>query len=166
MMKPLFVYAQTIVALLLSALVVGSVQAQGFARGPKYAVVSASASPVSIKPGGHGTLVVKVVIDPKFHINSAHPKDPNLIATVFQGSSIGGIKFGTPKYPADHSVTTSSGTVAAYTGTAEIDVPFTVATNAKHGNYSLNGSLTYQGCNANACFPPKSDKISAELKVK
>jgi hypothetical protein len=137
-----------------------------FARGPRYATISATAKPVSVSPGGHGDLVIHILVEPAFHINSAHPKDPDLIATVFTPASSRQVTYGSPIYPKDQSVTTSTGTLMAYTGNVDVTVPFSVKHSAKAGTAIVGGSLTYQGCNANACYPPKQDKIAASVEVK
>jgi hypothetical protein len=156
----------TLVCVLVLAGQGSSSHAQGSPRGPKYATVTSSVKPPAIAPGGHGELDVHISVEPTFHINVAHPKDPDLIATAFIVSSSRQVIFGAPIYPKDQSVTTMTGKLMAYTGNIDIRVPFTLKKSASSGTATVAGSLTYQGCNANACYPPKTEKVSASVKVK
>lgn len=134
-------------------------------HGPDYATVSYTAKPAVIKRGGRGVLTIKIVVKPGFHINAAKPNDPNLIATMFIPKAVKGITLLLAHYPAPHSVMSAGERISAYTGTVTVAVPFMVASSAHPGKAYLSGTLTYQGCNAVACFPPKQEKITAPITV-
>jgi len=139
--------------------------AQGPA-GPKYAVVSAKAQPATLAPGGHGALVIHMVVAPGFHVNSSTPKDPSLIATAFAPAAEKGVRFSAAKYPKQEMVMSAGQSVAAYQGAFNITVPFMVVSTAHRGVTSVAGTLTYQGCNATACYPPKQETVHATVTVK
>jgi hypothetical protein len=157
---------KTAILLAVVLTVAAAASAQGFPRGPRYASVAESVTPASLSPGAHGVLTITVDISPNFHINSAHPKDPDLIATAFESSLTKGVRFAAPIFPADQNVTTATGVIPAYTGKVAIKIPFTVSKSAHAGHLSVSGFLTYQGCNATSCYPPKRDKIATSVVVK
>ena len=166
-------YRSTLLAasLLLSlpVLVAGVVLAQGAGpHGPRYATVAASASPVSVAPGQAGKLVIRVAVASGFHLNSAKPDDPSLIATSFAPNAVKGVHYGAPVYPmvSRIKIEASPKPIPAYVGNVAIIVPFTVAKGTHAGKLSVGGTLTYQGCNAVSCYPPKQDPINAAVLVK
>jgi hypothetical protein len=137
-------------------------------RGPKYASVSDSISPTAIAPGQGGKLVIFLTVAPGFHVNSVKPTDPSLIATTFAPASAAGLRFGPAKFPKAVMIKTAGSTEAipVYMGAVRIIVPFTVAPSARAGSLTVGGTLTYQGCNSNSCYPPANDSISAKVVVK
>ncbi len=147
----------------------GIASAQGAGpHGPRYATVAASASPVAVAPGQSGKLIIRLAVAPGFHVNSAKPDDPSLIATSFAPNAVKGVHYGAPVYPAVSRVKieASPKPIPAYIGSVAIIVPFTVAKSAHAGKLSVGGTLTYQGCNAVSCYPPKQDPIAAAVSVK
>lgn len=138
------------------------------APGGKYAAVRASVRPGTMTPGGHTTLLVVVDIASGFHINSVKPADSFLIATRLQPAKLPGFTYGAIAYPPDKTVheTYSPKPMLVYTGQAVIRVPVMLSQHLRPGRYTLTATLTYQGCNHNACFPPKTDAISAPIIVK
>ena len=166
-------YRHTLIAasalLGLPILAAGIASAQGAGpHGPRYATLAASASPASIAPGKAGKLVIRVAVAPGFHINAAKPDDPSLIATSFAPNAVKGVHYGAPVYPAISRVKieASPKPIPAYIGNVAIIVPFTVAKGTRAGKLSVGGTLTYQGCNAVSCYPPKQDPIAAAVSVK
>jgi hypothetical protein len=141
--------------------------AQGPA-GPNYATVTVKASPASVAPGSAGKLIIKVAIAPGFHLQSAKPSDPDLIATAFAPSTAGAVKYGAPTYPKDQMVRVAGASQPqpVYTGTVDIVVPFKIASSAHPGQAAVGGTLTYQGCNQTACFPPKQTVLRCPVAIK
>ena len=153
-----------LIALLLLAAV--SVSAQ--APGGKYVAVRASARPSTMHPGGHSTLLIVVDIAQDFHINSVKPADPDMIPTSLKLSKLPGFTYGAIAYPPDKTVKESYSTtpMLVYTGQAVIRVPVMLSQHLRPGSYALTGTLTCQGCNHTACFPPKTERILAPIVVK
>ena len=138
------------------------------APGASVARVSAKASSVAVAPGGHSQLIIKIALQPGFHINANKPNDPDLIPTVFTGTGAS-VTFEPPRYPIANSgaVSYEAKPMLVYTGQFVITVPFTVSKTAKAGQrITLSGALNYQGCNATSCFPPSSAPVTASIKVK
>lgn len=137
-------------------------------RGPRYATVSTTATPVSIAPGMGGKLVIHISVAAGFHLNAAKPDDPSLIATSFAPKAVKGVHYGAPVYPkvSRIKIEASPKPIPAYVGNVSVIVPFTVDKSAHPGKLSVGGTLTYQGCNAASCYPPKQDPITAAVSVK
>ncbi len=130
------------------------------------AVVSAAVTPAHVGRGGKGVLTVTLAVAPQFHVNAHKTNDPDLIATDFAPSAPAGVKFGAAHYPAPHMLTLDGKPSPVYVGRTTIVVPFTVAKTAKAGTASLGGQLTYQGCNAASCFPPKTVAVKAAVAIR
>ena len=139
------------------------------AQGPTIvSVKSVKVSPSTVAPGGHGTLTVMLAIAPGYHINAHKPNDPNLIPTAFTAASAGAV-FGVARYPAAKTIKVSytPKPILVYEGKTTIQVPFTVAKSAKHGQTAaVNATLSFQGCNQSSCFAPTSLPVRATVGVK
>lgn len=150
--------------LALAALTPGA-QAQSPGRA-HVAVVSASAAPAHVGRGGKGTLTVTLLVAPQFHVNAHKTTDPDLIATDFAPTAPVGVTFGAARYPAPQLLMLDGKPTPVYQGRTVISIPFTVAKTAKAGTASLGGQLTYQGCNAASCFPPKTVAVRAAIAIR
>lgn len=139
------------------------------AQGPTIvSVASVKASPATVSPGGHGTLMVTLAVAPGYHINAHKPNDPSLIPTAFTAASAGAV-FGTVHYPAAKTihVSYSPKPILVYESQTAIQVPFTVAKSVPHGKkMAVLGTLSFQGCNQSSCFAPTSLPIHATVGVK
>lgn len=130
------------------------------------AVVSASVSPAHVGRGGKGVLTVTLAVAPQFHVNAHKTNDPDLIATDFAPSAPVGVTFGAVHYPAPHSLSLDGKPTPVYVGRTTFSVPFTVAKTAKAGASTVGGQLTYQGCNAASCFPPRTVAVKASVSIR
>ena len=139
------------------------------AQGPTIvSVASVKASPVTVVPGGHGTLMVTLSVAPGYHINAHKPNDPNLIPTSLTAASAGAV-FGAARYPVTKTIKVSytPKPILVYESRATILMPFTVAKSAKHGKkMAILGTLSFQGCNQASCFAPTSLPVHATVGVK
>ena len=142
----------------------GAAQAQSPGK-MNVAAVSASAAPAHIGPGGKGVLTVTLTVAPGFHVNAHKTTDPDLIATDFAPGASAGVKFGAAHYPAPRMMTLDGKPSPVYVGRTIISIPFTVAKTAHKSALPLGGQLTYQGCNASSCFPPKTVPVRAAVRV-
>jgi len=132
-----------------------------------YAKATAVARPGGVKPGGRTTVVVTIDVTPGFHINSVKPADPNLIPTHFTMSASPGFSFGKTLYPPNKTVKESYSPkpMLVYMGKVTIRVPVTVARTVRPGHYKLSDQLSYQGCNATACYPPHVEALPVTITV-
>lgn len=129
------------------------------------ATVTASAQPARVSPGGQGTLTLTVAVAPGFHINAHKPKNPDLIPVDFVAGQAKGVVLGQAQYPSPQTIKVGAEDVLAYTGTTTISVPFTVAAGAKPGPATVGGTFSYQGCNDQICYPPKTVPIQATVTI-
>ena len=148
------------------ALSAAPVRAQMSLGHAKVAAVSASVSPAVAPKNGKGTLTVTLTVSPGFHVNAHKLTDPDLIPTDLSVSGAGGVKFGSVRYPAPRTMTVAGKPAAVYTGRTTFSVPFTVTGGAKPGRVPLLAALTYQGCNAAACFPPVTAPVKFTVSVR
>lgn len=157
-------------SLMAAFLSLAAVACSAYAQAPggNYASVTASAKPASIKPSGHTVLAVAIDVAPGFHINAVKPADPYLIPTRLQMGKTTGFVVGPAAYPAEKTVRESYSPkpMLVYTGLSVIHVPVTASPGIKPGRYTLKGTVTFQGCNHSACFPPKTEPISVPITVK
>lgn len=112
--------------------------------------------------------LVRFRVNPGFHVNSNQPKSDLLIPTEIKFESLAGVVVGAPVYPAgqDFALSFSPGQkLSVYQGDVQVSVPLSAAKSAKAGAYKLKGSLSYQACNDNACFPPKTVPFELSLVI-
>ena len=152
-------------------LLLGMMVVPTLAQGPgnvTVATVTASASPAGVTRGGKGVLAITVAVAPQFHINAHKPNDPDLIPTTFTANKIAGVTFGAAKFPTAKTIKVSyeKQPMMVYQGRTTILVPFSVAKTAKPGHLAVSGTLGYQGCNAQSCYPPASAPVSAAVTIK
>lgn len=154
-------------AIFFSVAISTTAMAQGFG-GPQYAIVSSSVSPATVAPGSGGKLIIRIAVKPGFHIQAAKPTDPDVIPTSFAPSTTPSFHFLAPKFPKDVMMTMAGETKPSpvYTGTVTVSIPFTVDKTAHKGTAKIGGTLTYQGCNATSCYPPKTSTILSSIAVK
>ena len=134
----------------------------------KVATAHASARPAAIARGSRGLLTVILSVGPKYHVNANKPNDPAYIPTVFTPQPVPGIQYGTVRYPAPKpmKLSYSPKPLLVYTGQVTVLVPFTVTQAARPGMLPLSGTVSFQGCDAQSCFPPVSASVKAVIAVK
>ncbi len=102
---------------------------------------------------------VRFRVNPGYHVNSNKPSSDLLIPTEITFAANPAIVVGKPAYPAGEELSLSFSPkqkLSVYQGDVTVTVPLSAAKSAKRGAYKLKGSLSYQACNDNACFPPKT----------
>ncbi len=118
-------------------------------------------APQVIAPGKAFDLVVRLEIDPGFHIQSNKPA-PNYVPTVVKVSGPSGFGFGEPRYPPSERVRAAGETIPVFSGTPEVFVPVTVPRKAA-GKVTLKVVCSYQACDEGSCYPPT--ETTAEVSV-
>ena len=157
-----------ILPLLAAASLLAPVTAQAQVGASKVATAHASVRPSAIPRGGKGVLTVTLSVSAKYHINAHTPNDPAYIPTVFTPQPVPGIVFGAVRYPTPRpmKLSYSPKPLLVYTGLVTVSVPFTVTSAAKPGMVPLSGTMSFQGCDAQSCFPPASAPVKAVVAVK
>lgn len=134
----------------------------------KVATAHAFVKPAAVPRGGTGVLTVTLSVGSKYHVNANKPNDPAYIPTVFTPQPMLGIRFGAARYPAPRlmKLSYSPKPLLVYTGLVTVTVPFTVTPAAKPGRLPLSGTMNFQGCDAQSCFPPAAASVKAVVSVK
>lgn len=132
------------------------------------ATAHASVKPAAVPRGGKGMITVTLSIGAKYHVNANKPNDPAYIPTVFTPQPAPGIVYGAARYPAPKlmKLSYSPKPLLVYTGQVTVSVPFTVTPAAKPGRVSLSGTMNFQGCDAQSCFPPASAPVKVVVSVR
>jgi DsbC/DsbD-like thiol-disulfide interchange protein len=124
---------------------------------------------VSVTKGKAATATVRFRVKQGFHVNSNKPSSDLLIPTEIKFEAQPGIVLGKIVYPAGEEFALSFSPkqkLSVYQGDVALTVPVSAAKNAKPGDYRLKGSLSYQACNDNACFPPKTAPFELNVQVR
>ncbi|HTV49274.1 MAG TPA: cytochrome c biogenesis protein CcdA [Phycisphaerae bacterium] len=129
-----------------------------------------TAVPASVSAGSSGKLQISINIPAGYHIQSAHPLDPSLIATKVTISPAPGISFDPVVYPPAQIVSvsplmSSSGQLSVYENNATITVPFAVLSSAVPGPRHITVSLLTQMCNDQTCLIPQTQTLSGDLVI-
>ena len=155
---------KAIAAMLLSmVLLVGYTATQSLSQpaSPKFLTVS-SAPPKTTSAGKAFTIVVTLAIDDKYHLQGHDAKDPYIPTVVTLGQTKG-FKPGKVVYPASVVKEFSGEKLPVYMNKVEIKIPVTPDATVKPGKYTLPVTVSYQGCNEKACYPP--DKATTQVSV-
>lgn len=119
--------------------------------------------------GKSTTLEVRMRVNKGFHINSNRPSNDLLIPTEIKFEPSAGIVIGKLAYPEGHDYALSFAPqekLSVYTDMVMVSVPLNSARAAKPGARKMRGTLTYQACNDNSCFPPKTVPLEVDVVLK
>jgi hypothetical protein len=118
---------------------------------------------VDVKPGSEQVVELRFRVDPGYHINSHTPMDDLLIPTTLKFTS-GTVKVVGTEYP--------KGEIIKLTGNGEgLDVyqgefKVRVKVVALRGFSTMAGTVRYQACDNEACFPPKTLAVRLAVTAK
>jgi thioredoxin:protein disulfide reductase len=102
-----------------------------------------------------------------WHVNAHKPLDEFLIPTVLTFDESPGLRVASIVYP-DHKMYTfdfSPDPLAVYEETFSIGIVIETAADLPAREYTLPGTLRYQGCNDRMCAPPKDIPVEVALTV-
>jgi len=142
-----------------SLLVAGSLTAEGpDIRG------KIIASP-SLAPGAKGTVVVELTLGRGWHVNSHTPSEKFLIPTNVTLAASGG-RLSAVRYPKDveRRFEFSETPLRVYEGTVRFEADLGLPPDAA-GKVALSGTLSYQACDDQQCFPPAKLPLEASVAV-
>ena len=111
---------------------------------------------------------VRFRVNQGFHVNSNKPTSDLLIPTEIKFDPQSAVVIGKIAYPAGEELSLSFSPqqkLSVYQGDVIVTVPLLLAKTVKRGTYTLRGSLSYQACNDNACFPPKTAPFELTVLV-
>lgn len=103
-----------------------------------------------------------------YHVNSHTPKTDNLIPTSLALDPPQDIAVGRVTYPPgkDFEFSFAPGEkLSVYEGDFTVKGMMTTAKNVTPGTYKMHGSLTFQACDHQQCYPPKKTPVDFNIKV-
>jgi hypothetical protein len=117
-------------------------------------------------PAGKSTAVdLHFKVADGLHINSHTPREKSLIPTNLAVVETSAIKVNGVDFPpgADYSFAFDpKEKLSVYTGDFVLRAHLT----APAGQYLLQGTLRYQACNSNSCYPPKTIPVAVSVVAK
>ncbi len=117
---------------------------------------------VQVRSGKPYTVEMHFRISKGLHINSHTPLQKSLIRTDLNASAPAGVKVAAVQFPAGTLYAFPafpSQKLSVYTG--EIVVAMRIV--AQPGNHLIQGSLRYQACDLNTCFPPRNVPVAVDV---
>lgn len=124
---------------------------------------------VTVHKGKPAKATVRFRVNKGFHVNSNLPSSDLLIPTEIKFEANPAVILGKLEYPKGEEFALSFSPqqkLSIYQGDVAVNVPLRAAKGAKPGSYTLKGSLSYQACNDNACFPPKTAPFELLVQVR
>jgi cytochrome c biogenesis DsbD-like protein len=123
--------------------------------------------PAHLAPGSHAHLTLKVVLPSGLHVQSDKPRDPSLIPTALTLTVPSGLSIVRTTYPkaSDLPQPGREQALAVFSGTFTIDVDVAIAASLQPGTVEIPGSLRYQSCTEQVCFPPSRAAVMWRLAV-
>lgn len=130
-------------------------------------LVKASATPVTLTPGGTATTTVTLSVLPGWHINANPPAlDYNIPTKVFVRGGFG-VTAGSPNYPAPKKAKFAfeESELWVWDGETKVTIPITASAAPGNGVHRLSGRVSYQGCNDQVCLAPANVPFTVEVTV-
>ena len=150
-------------ALAIGALVLAAVTLPLLAEKPD--VRAELIAPPSLSAGTRAVLVVELTLGPRWHVNSHTPSEIFLVPTELTLATSAGT-LSPVRYPpqVERRFSFSEKPLLVYEGTVrfetDLELPATAAASA-----SITGTLSYQACNDQQCFPPAKISLSATIVI-
>ena len=142
-----------------------------FADEPKLAhvyVTFEGASQATIVPGKPTPVELHFKVKEGYHVNSNQPKSELLIPTVLKLDVPTDLAAGGITYPPGKDISfpfDPSEKLNVYSGDFTVKARLAAAHTASAGNFTVHGSLRYQACSDNACYPPREAPVQFDVHV-
>lgn len=130
-------------------------------------VVKVTTQPVELPVNGSGEAIVRITIQPGYHINANPPTYAYLKATELELPESEGVSVGFIKYPKPITMKFSFAEkpLEVYEGETELKVLLKAAKSSKQGNHSVAGKLRIQACDDQVCYPPGSLEVMIPVRI-
>lgn len=142
-----------------------------FSDDPKLArvyVTFEGASQATIVPGKPTPVELRFKVKDGFHVNSNQPKSDLLIPTALKLDVPTDLAAGSIVYPPGKDISfpfDPSEKLNVYTGDFTVKAKLAAAHTASAGNFTVHGTLRYQACSDNACYPPRDAPVDFDVHV-
>jgi thiol:disulfide interchange protein DsbD len=119
-----------------------------------------------LQQGGQTVLAIVVDIPDGLHAQSSTPTEKEFIAFAVEMQPVEGLTIGEAIFPPGALKTYPMlGELSVLDGKVVIYVPIAVAGEAPLGSTELRGTVTYQLCDDQNCFPPESPEILIPTEI-
>ncbi|MDR1726971.1 MAG: thioredoxin family protein [Acidobacteriota bacterium] len=116
---------------------------------------------------GAASLVIELVIDRRYHINSNRPRQGHLIPTGVEIEPVAGVAFDEPAFPepAVKKLPFSDTPMSVYEGTVRITVGVRPSPGFAPKEILAKGRVRFQACDHNSCLPPVRRPFSVSVPL-
>lgn len=124
--------------------------------------------PQRVHRGGAARADVVVTVSKGFHVQAHKPLDESYIATTLTWKKPrAGIRIGAPSFPQPVSRTLSfdERALPMYENAFVVRTRVSVARTVPAGTYMLTGTLRYQACSDEACYAPRTERVTIPVVV-
>jgi thiol:disulfide interchange protein len=146
--------------------VMGALSAEAQLRRPK-AEVTPLAERAGVRAGERVRVALKVSLPEGLHTQSNKPRDPLLIPTELSIDAPSGVTVTEVVWPpsTDLNQAGQDKPLAVFEREFFIGVQLSLASTVAAGDLAVPGTLRYQACDANLCYPPQSAAFSWPLQI-
>ena len=126
------------------------------------------ASAATIVPGKPTQVELRFHVKDGYHVNSNQPKSELLIPTALKLDLPSDLAAGGITYPPGKDISfpfDPSEKLNVYSGDFSVRAKLAAAHTASSGNFTVHGSLRYQACSDNACYPPRDAPVQFDVHV-
>jgi len=110
-------------------------------------------------------LVVRLSMQPGWHVNSAVPLQDYLIPTELDIDTAAHVAVGELLYPEGERIPLQGEDMLVYASGATIFVPVRILADARTGPLEITGTLHYQGCNNSVCLGATDEDLTWHLNI-
>lgn len=127
-----------------------------------------SVAPDTLSAGQDARVAIALVIAPGYHINSHAPLDPDLIPTAISLEVPAGVKVAPLRFPEGlrKKFAFSPDELSIYEDTVVVTTTLKVERLPTPSVMQMRGTLSFQPCTDQACFPPDQVPFSLSFQVK
>ena|SRR5687767_4894369 len=138
-----------------------------FAQSPPNISVNGHVVGDNVRRGRSARAMVVMDIPGGFHVHSNRPLEKFLIATQLKVEAPAGVRVSAVSYPRPilRSLKFSKNRVAVFEGRATMRFNVAIPANFGSDSAQLKGTLRYQSCNDELCFPPQTKEVWINVKV-
>jgi thioredoxin:protein disulfide reductase len=117
--------------------------------------------------GGSARAALQVTLPEELHVQSNRPRDPSLIPTVLTIDAPPGVRVGEIVFPAaiDFPQIGQAEPLAVFGSSFAIGARFDLGAGVPPGPVEIPGTLRYQACDENLCYPPATAPVRWTLNV-
>ena len=131
-----------------------------------HATWSATLTPIKLKPGQKGKIVIRVVPDPTYHVYTFINDTKSTDFRTLIVPSVKGLEFDVPQTTAEKGTTdVEDKPVEYHVGQVEWTIPVSVPMKAAEGKYPIELMVGFLSCTDKTCDNPAGLSLNATLEV-